>query len=154
MMFDSTYKRLAMAVIAAAMAGCASKQVVVQVHTQPPGGYVTETGTGAVVGVAPALWHFDRSTLAKFRGPDGCASIRGFEAVWVSGARAASPPAIQLCGKHEAYTTTITRDTNAPGLDKDLEFAARMSATNAATRQAGATEDAAAFQFLNLIKPR
>jgi hypothetical protein len=38
-------------------------------------------------------------------------------------------------------------------LDKDLEFALRLTGANAAQRQAGAIEDATGLLFLNLIKP-
>jgi hypothetical protein len=145
-------KKITMTIAFVALGGCASKYVTLQVHTQPAGAYITQT-SGAVLGASPVASQYLRSELKKHRDSTGCALVQGFSAQWVSGATATSEPTIRLCGSHDTFTTTIARSASAPGLDKDLEFALRLTGANAAQRQAGAIEDATGLLFLNLIKP-
>lgn len=137
---------------AVSLVGCASSHVQLQVNTQPPGAYITEAN-GTVLGAGPVLTQYPRESLKKHKDATGCFVVKGFNAQWVSGATATTAPTLRLCGTNELYNITITRNTSDPGLDKDLEFALRMSTAGAAQRQAGATEDAAMFQFMNLMKP-
>jgi hypothetical protein len=137
---------------AIALSGCASSHVQLQVNTQPAGAYITEAN-GTVLGTAPVLTQYPRESLKKHNDGRGCSVVKGFNAQWVSGATATTGPTVRLCGKDDLFNITITRNTSEPGLDKDLEFALRLSTAGAAQRQAGATEDAAMFQFLNLVKP-
>lgn len=134
------------------LSGCASSVVQLQVTTQPGGAYITEA-SGTVLGTSPVLAQYSREVLKKHKDATGCAVVKGFNAQWISGAAATTGPTVRLCGSDDVYNISITRDINAQGLDKDLEFALRMSTAGAAQRQAGAAEDAAMFQFLNLVKP-
>jgi hypothetical protein len=134
------------------LAGCASSHVQLQVNTQPPGAYITEA-SGTVHGISPVVTRYPRDALRKHGDGRGCVLVAGFKAQWVSGATGQILPTVRLCGPSEIFETTIVRDTDAPGLEKDLEFALRISTAGAAQRQAGAAEDAAMFQFLNLVKP-
>ena len=146
------FKKITVTVASIVLGGCASNFVTLQVHTQPAGAYITQT-SGAALGASPVAAQYLRAELKKHRDSSGCSLVQGFNAQWVSGATASSEPTIRLCGSHDTFTTTIARSASAPGLDKDLEFALRLTGANAAQRQAGAIEDATGLLFLNLIKP-
>lgn len=147
-----TLKTISSLLAAIVLTGCASSHVHLQVNTQPMGAYITET-SGTVFGSSPAVIQYDRAALKLHRDKAGCSIVRGFHARWVSGATASTEPTIRLCGSHDNFNVMITRDTNAPGLAQDMEFALRMSTAGAAQRQADAAELGAGAQFLNLMKP-
>jgi hypothetical protein len=126
----------------AILAGCA-KHATLAIHSQPPGAYLTEVGTGLVLGTAPAASYYKGDQLQNYKDAQGCYVVKGVEARWVSGARAVTDP-VRLCGSSTGtYSITLTRDTSHPNLEKDLQFALQLEAVRAQQQQARAAQDAA-----------
>ena len=132
------------------LGGCAT-QASLTVFSQPEGAYLTEKGTGKVYGIAPATVVYDPAALAKYKGPDGCFRVKGFEARWVSGATA-SLELVRLCGSSTgSFNITFSRDPKFPELRRDLEFALRIQQTRAQQQQARAAQDAADAAFYRAL---
>jgi len=113
------------------------------VYSQPPGAYLTEVGTGNVVGMAPAAVYYDGHLLPNYKDAQGCYIVKGFEAHWISGARTVFNP-VRLCGSSTGrYNITLNRDASYPDLEKDLHFALQLQALRAQQQQARAVQDAA-----------
>ena len=128
------------------LSGCAS-QSSLTVISQPSGAYITETETGKTHGTAPIVVYYDSKAMSQYKDASGCFLVKGFDARWVSGATATSPPSIRLCGSSSgAYTYQFSRDSYAPGLDKDLDFAMRQDSVRAQQQQSQAIQNAAAIQ--------
>lgn len=139
-------KSITFATLILALAGCAS-QSSLTVISQPSGAYITETETGKAQGTAPIVVYYDSKAMSQYKDASGCFLVKGFDARWVSGATASSPSSIRLCGSSSgAYTYQFSRDSSAPGLDKDLDFALRQDAVRAQQQQSQATQNAAAIQ--------
>lgn len=138
--------------LAALLTGCASNSVLLYVHTQPPGAYVSEKTSGTAFGVSPVAVTYTRAGLKGHKDKTGCSIVKGFDARWVSGATAASEETIRLCGGSDAYNITIQRNPAAPGLEQDLDFSLRMQNANAVQRQAAAAEAAAAIQLMGVMQ--
>ncbi len=134
------------------LVGCASDPTRMTIGTQPPGGYITQIGSGTAFGVAPVSISYTKPDLLRFRDQTGCSLVKGFRAQWVSGATSSTSENVRLCRNLDDYNITIDRDASAPGLEKDLDFALRIAAANAQQRQAAAAENAAAFQFLGVMQ--
>ena len=133
-------------ILVACLVGCAS-QSTLTVTSQPVGAYITETETGKAIGTAPTVVYYDSKSMAQYKDSSGCFLVKGFNAQWVSGATAASPPSIRLCGSTSgAYTYQFSRDSYAPGLEKELEFAMRQDSVRAQQQQSQAIQNAAAIQ--------
>lgn len=133
-------------VLVATLSGCAS-QSTLTVVSQPAGAYITETETGKAIGTAPTVVYYDSKALTQYKDSSGCFLVKGFNAQWVSGATATSPSLIRLCGSTSgAYTYQFSRDSNAPGLEKDLDFAMRQDSVRAQQQQSQAIQNAAAIQ--------
>lgn len=99
------------------LAGCATPNApTLTVYTNPSAASVTEINGGAAQ-KSPAVFSYNRRTL------NGCFTVRGFTARWISGATANSAPTLQLCGTSANYTVTIDRPTNYPGVEYDIEQA-------------------------------
>jgi hypothetical protein len=132
--------------------GCATHSTLT-VSSQPSGAYITETGTGTAFGIAPVVLSYDAKALSAHKDASGCYLVKGFNAKWASGATTSSEPKIRLCGSNTgAYTYSLSRDTNAEGLDIDLDFAMRQNTVNAQQAQARAAQKAAAIQAWNAIQ--
>ena len=129
-----------------ALAGCATAtQATLAVYSQPPGAYLTEVGTGRVLGIAPAASYYEGQALQNHKDAQGCYVVKGVEARWVSGARAMTDP-VRLCGSATgSYTITLNRDASYPDLEKDLQFALQIQAMQA---QHDAVRQQAAMQLL------
>lgn len=125
------------------LSGCAT-HATLSVMSQPAGAYITEKVSGAALGIAPVNSYYEATTLQKFKDGQGCYLVRGFEARWVSGARAATNESIRLCGSSTGgYSITVSRDPSHPDLEKDLQFAAQINAMLIQQQQAQAAKDAA-----------
>lgn len=135
-------RSLIFALLLGFLGGCATNTPTLTVYSQPQGAYITEVGTGRVVGMAPAASVYNRSALKAFKDEDGCYKIRGYEARWVSGARAVIDP-MRLCGKEDSYSITLNRDSSYPDLEKDLQFALQVQSILAQQQQARAARQAA-----------
>ncbi|TJY59848.1 hypothetical protein E4T66_11740 [Sinimarinibacterium sp. CAU 1509] len=137
------------AVLGLLFSSCAT-QATMTIYSQPPGAYITEIGTEMALGIAPVVSYYNESALRANRSDaQGCYLIKGFEAQWVSGARAASTEAIRLCkGTTNNYIWTITRNSDDPGLDKDLQFALQIQTLLTQQQQAQAAQDAAAAALI------
>lgn len=134
------------------LVGCAAQSTRITVNTEPAGGYVTEIGSGAAFGMGPTTVQYEKKNLGNYRDAAGCALVRGFRAQWVSGATAKTENSVRLCGNGDYYTINLNRNPSDPGLDKDLEFALKISAANAQQRQAAAAEAAAAYQLMGVMQ--
>lgn len=138
-------RNIASIIFAIFLSGCATHSNLTVV-SQPSGAYITEVGTGKAYGTAPVTVRYDAKAMASIKDASGCYLVRGFEAKWVSGA-VATTPSIRLCGASTGnYTYQFSRDSNVPGLEKDLDFAMKQSALRAQQQQAQAIQDAAAIQ--------
>lgn len=134
------------------LSGCATHSTLT-VSSQPSGAYITEIGSGKAYGVTPIVVKYDSKAISGYKDATGCYLVRGFDAKWISGASATSGQSIRLCGSNiSAYTYHFNRNTNAPGLDKDIDFAMKQSALRAQQQQAQAAQDAAILQALTLMQ--
>jgi hypothetical protein len=104
-----------------ALVGCVTAtHATLTVYSQPPGAYLTEVGTGRVLGIAPAASYYEGQVLQQYKDVQGCYVVKGVEARWVSGAQAMPDP-VRLCGSATgSYTITLNRDASYPDLEKDL----------------------------------
>jgi len=129
----------------AVLSGCSSNTTSLVIKSEPDGAYISQTDTGAGLGVAPVTLEFDKAALVNKTNRDkertGCFRVKGYSARWMSGATASSAPAIRLCnpvGKN--FTVTLQRNANAPGLEKDLEFAKQDKDIQTRQQQANAPQ--------------
>ena len=131
---------------ALALASCGTAtHATLAVYSQPPGAYLTEVGTGRVLGLAPAASYYEGQVLQQYKDGQGCYIVKGVEARWVSGARAMTDP-VRLCGSATgSYNITLNRDASSPDLEKDLQFALQLQAIQA---QHDAVRQQAAMQLL------
>lgn len=137
------FRFIASFIVAPLMFGCAT-QATLTVQSQPQGAYITEQGTGRVLGVAPVVSYYDASALKQNRqDAQGCYLVRGFEARWVSGATTFVPDTRLCNGTTNDYSITVTRNSSDPGLEKDLQFAMQVQALQLQAQQAQAAQDAA-----------
>lgn len=130
------------AILAMGLAGCASRTTLT-VNTVPTGAFLTEVGTGRALGIAPITITYDGEILWKQVDSNGCFTVAGIEARWVSGATAVLNPLKGCAGIVQHYNISLSRDPAAPGLDKDMEFAVKAQSLQAQQQQAQATQDAA-----------
>ena len=132
--------------------GCASDRAALNIYSEPEGAYITNK-QGQPIGVAPVTAYFMSDVLKKYKDQSGCYLVNGFNAQWVSGARATTADTIRLCGEvNVSYDQRIIRNMNEPGLDKDLEFAMKVNSTRAQQQQSQASQDAVYFQMMNSYK--
>ena len=102
--------------------------------------------------MAPAEAVYDPNAMKNFKAADGCYLVRGFEARWVSGATAGVEN-VRLCGGATgSYTITLSRDSSAPGLERDLQFALQLHPVRAQQQQARAARDTADNNEILLYK--
>ena len=102
------------------LAGC---QTTVNFTSDIPGALVTGA-SGQVFGETPAEIVFDDDALNASRNPiDRCARIPGVTYTWKSGAQAATPSPILLCGDSRVFHVKMDRPKEAPGVETDLRYA-------------------------------
>lgn len=122
------------------------------IHTQPEGAMVISQ-SGNIIGISPVVLSYDPYALMEHRGNDGCYWIEGVTIKWASGATVASDQSIRLCGSpFEAYSISFQRDPNAPGLEKDIEFALKVQSMRIQQQQADAANSMTAIQMLNAMQ--
>ncbi len=134
---------ITMAAGAAMLTGCATQpvaivrgtpsRIILAIHSQPSGAYITEN-VNKKGGIAPQLYSYP---LDQFRKDEnGCIYVAGFEARWGSGASAVSPKVVKMCpSASNEFNVVLKRDPADPGLDKDLEFAARLDQQKQAAQE-------------------
>lgn len=130
---------IASMVVLSMLSGCATTDVALTVRSQPEGAYITDVESGQGYGNAPVTINYDLSGMTK--DANGCYSLVGVRAQWVSGAQAGYE-ALSYCGSGNGTSYLISRNPSAPGLDQDLEFAAQLAQTRAAQQEAQAASDA------------
>lgn len=123
-------------IVVSVLSGCTA-DVDLIVRSQPEGAYITDVESGQGYGIAPVMIHYNLSGMTK--DANGCYSLVGVRAQWVSGAQAGYE-ALSYCGGGTSYL--ISRNPSAPGLDQDLQFAAQLAQTQAAQQEAQAANDA------------
>ncbi|HAJ75858.1 MAG TPA: hypothetical protein DCM64_05335 [Gammaproteobacteria bacterium] len=90
--------------------------------SEPEGATITEVTTGIEIGIAPISRSYDLGVLSPVD-PQGCYSLVGVEAQWISGATSRVQE-FQLCGDvTEDYYLTLERPAEHPDLDKDVQHA-------------------------------
>lgn len=141
--------RMLFAAIAVAVASGCSTQTTLTIYTSPPGGYVSESGSGRVVGISPVYFGYDHAIFDKNRNADGCFVVLGPTVTWASGATQ-TVPQVELCGsKFSDYSVTVARPAGAPGLDVDLQFAVQVQQLQAQQQEADAAQNAYLLQLYN-----
>ncbi len=133
-------KGLAAVFLIATIVGCATPGVRITVTSSPDGAYITSEG--GVTGLVPVVAFWDKKTLDGLgRDANGCLLLQGFTATWVSGA-ATTVPILRHCdkGTDGYYSFVMARDMNAPGLDKDLQFALQVENARVQKQQADAAQ--------------
>lgn len=126
-------KTLSALVIAAPIlfAGCATNQLSVTYHSDPPGATVLRSD-GASYGRAPVTLNYEISDADRKRGQ---MTLNGLSAQWPSGAKA-SPSSISANlsnGTEQSYT--FKRPSNAPGHATDMSYALEVEKLNEMQRQ-------------------
>ena len=138
------YKFTLIALMSLFIMGCGSidpDKARVTIHTSPEGAMLYE---GDVAwGIAPQT--------RIYQGAKGATTVkmRTITAIWPSGARKNFSSRIELGGEWE---TTISRPSDAPGLNIDLSHAAKIRAAEA-QRQAADSAAAAAYIFGSSSRP-
>ena len=125
------------------LAGCSSSlprnQVVLTYYAQPPGAMLYGQN-GDAWGMAPQQRVY---TSDQFRNGTQV-KLGDVIAIWPSGAKAKASLAQQRRPNEEGYYQfTISRPMDAPGLEKDMNYAAQLQSIEAQNRAARAQEDAA-----------
>lgn len=127
-------------VLIASLVGCATPGITITVTSSPDGAYVT-SGNAAVSGIVPLAVFWEEQSLK--RDEKGCFQLQGFTARWASGA-VTEVPVVQACGESDGhYIFNMSRNMNAPGFDKDLQFSLQVQAVRAQNAQATASQSAA-----------
>lgn len=140
-------------VAAAVLGGCATpidpNQMTLEIIANPPGAMIYEDGR--VLGQAPAFIPYIITPAAR---QVGTIKPRPITVVWPSGAKATASPGM-LLAKGQRQHFIFSRPIDAPGLDKDLQYAAQLKQIHyagqqaeAAERQAAAAESAAMNAYL------
>lgn len=132
------------------LSGCAT-QATLTVNTWPEGAVVKELGTGKFVGESPAVTYYNITNNTP-KNSMGCYKVRGFIAVWQSGATATTPDEINLCDGIGNYTINLSRP-NVAGLDKDQNYAVQKQMLRAQQQQAKSAQDSALLQMYMATKP-
>jgi hypothetical protein len=133
-------KGLTAVLVVTTIVGCATPGVNITVTSSPDGAYIISEGP--VTGLVPVEAFWDKKTLdALGRDENGCFLLQGFTATWVSGA-VTSVPILRHCDKSTDgnYNFVMSRDMNAPGLDKDLQFALQVQNLRVQKAQADAAQ--------------
>lgn len=109
------FRVLSAVVTVVCLAGCAAVQL--QLISNPVGAQFVERETGRTFN-SPATIPYVLSN--KGRDANGCLVVKGFRAVWASGAHTESPDNIQLCGIGPIWHYNFQRPDFAPNLAADL----------------------------------
>lgn len=111
--------------------GLPRNQVLLTVQTEPQGAMLYSNG--AALGMAPQTWIYTADAQAQAAGwvrtPD-------VTAVWPSGAKAET--SVTLVIRQGPQVVTISRPTDAPGLDVDIAHAVKLQHVKAPPGGAGA----------------
>lgn len=133
------------------LAGCATplkpNQVRITYDANPPGAMIYE-GEKAW-GTAPVTLIVTANDTAMRA---GYAELRNMFAMWPSGAK--SPRGVRVGLGRGDQQFVFSRPSDAPGLDKDLAYAAQLRQIQAAEEQASAASSAAFWQMYNSMQPK
>jgi len=83
---------------------------------------------------------------------DGCYSVAGVTATWVSGTQAKTGNIIKLCGNPQEYNITLSRPSNAPDLEKDMNFAIQLQNNALLQQQVDQQAQLNAIQMFNALQ--
>lgn len=126
-------------ILLATLGACAPPGIRLTVTSSPDGAYIT-SGNPAVSGIVPVTAFYAKQSLK----PDdkGCFQLQGFTARWASGA-VTEVPVLKHCAEPDGnYTFDMSRNMNAPDLDKDLQFSLQVQALRAQSAQTEASQAA------------
>ncbi|MCG5030926.1 hypothetical protein MAF45_05635 [Mesosutterella sp. OilRF-GAM-744-9] len=126
---------------AVALTGCATASF--QFVSDPEGAVVKALDSGSVVGTTPFTVTMERDKIANLMTRPGCYRLpSGYEAVWGSGAKAASASPLELCdpggSRDVTFQIRFDRPKDAPGLENDLRTALRNAQRRADLERARA----------------
>ena len=137
--------------LCAFLVGCATplkpNQVRVSFNSEPPGAMIYN-GDKAW-GTAPVELVLTASEGAVRA---GYSDQNDMYAMWPSGAKSRKGVRIQVGQGSRQFT--FSRPSDAPGLDKDLAYAAQLRQIQAAEEQASAASSAAFWQMYNSMQPK
>lgn len=130
--FHSTFARTALLFgTALLLSGCST---YITVTSEPEGARITDPSGTVNYGIAPVSVEYDTSELEGQQG-----MVPGFKATWVSGATAETENPFIITDLKYGANVLLKRPANAPGLEKDLEFALKRAQQRA--KQAEAERD-------------
>lgn len=152
-MMRMTFLKCAAAASLAALllSGCAA--ATFQFTSDPEGAVIRTSAGGGVIGTAPCSFTVDKDSLKPYMTTPGCYQLPyGYEAVWGSGARAATASPLSVCapdGSDIVFRFNFSRPKDAPGLEDDLKTALKLAQDRAAREaaRADAAESALDMQF-------
>lgn len=131
------------------LVGCATSlkpnQVLITFNSEPPGAMIYD-GEKAW-GIAPIKLVFSANEYVMRA---GYADQNGFYAMWPSGAKSKKGGRVNVGQGSQQFT--FSRPSDAPGLDKDLTYAAQLRQIEASEEQASAASSAAFWQMYNSMQ--
>lgn len=145
------FKFIAACTTVALISGCATplkpNQVRITFNSEPPGAMIYD-GEKAW-GNAPVTLVLTASENAMRAGYSEQNSVY---AMWPSGAKSRKGVRIHVGKGSQQFT--FSRPSDAPGLDKDLAYAAQLRQIRASEEQASAASSAAFWQMYNAMQPK
>lgn len=138
--------RLAIAIAAALMAGCATS-IEVAYHSDPQGAALYEGGKP--LGTTPVVVRYAADPAFK---AGGCFKARGTSVKWASGAEAGIESMTLCAGQGYTQQYTFSRPDVA-GRDIDMNYALQLQRNNIMRQQANAAQTANTLQFLQTLNP-
>jgi hypothetical protein len=138
---------LCLAAIALLTWGCASKQLAVTYHSDPPGAALYQGDHN--FGPTPRTLYYQ---LTDYDRQAGYKLLQGTAVRWVSGAKAgvSSLRADLRNGTNQVFT--FRRPDNAPGYDIDANFALQLERNRILAEQAEAQRQQAYWQMYNALQ--
>lgn len=135
------------------LSGCATN-IGLTYQTQPAGALLSYMDGTQQVGLSPVRMNYvwDEKFVSN-----GCLHTKGVTAQWVSGARVSSPQVITICKQSGEFTYNLPRPTDAPGLEKDMQFALEVERTRIMQQQAETANQQTQLQMIqmfNSIQPK
>ena len=138
-----TIRHLLLLAMSGTMLSCASGAISITYSSEPQGAMISSVDSIVPVGRTPITKSY---SLASLPPPDenGCVVIPGVEALWDSGATA-RVARLRICDLEDSRRfIELPRPRGYPGLDIDLEIAAKQGRQRARDRD---------FEFIGGVEP-
>ncbi len=105
------------------LGGCST---YVTVNSDPEGASITDISGAINYGIAPVQIEYDTGELEGQQG-----LVPGYKATWVSGATAQTENPFAIADLRYGASVMLKRPADAPGLEKDLDFALKRAQARA-----------------------